>query len=91
MPHTFAGRAITPSDAHADDALLLARICDPEVAGPRVCALRGDRFVDLTSRRPTMSEWMEHPEELVDAINDGPERWSLDEVVDASLDDTRDR
>ena len=85
MPHNLSGRAITPSDAHAGDALLLARIWDPEVAGPRVCALRGDRFVDLTSRRPTMSEWMEHPEELVGAINDGPERWSLEEIIDATI------
>ncbi len=91
MPHTLAGRAITPTDAHAGGALLLARIWDPELAGPRVCALRGDRFVDLTSRRPTMSEWMEHPEELVDAINNGRERWSLDEVVDASLERTSQR
>lgn len=54
-----------PSKNHLDNALLVGRVWRPDVNGPALVTVRGDRVVDITSREtPTMRDLLER-EDLV--------------------------
>jgi len=76
---------MTPSDLLPDDAhraVLLGRLFDPEVGGPCVVHLRGDRLVDVTTVAATVSTLLESddPATVLAQARDG-RSWSLDEVL----------
>jgi len=76
---------MTPSDLLPDDAhraVLLGRLFDPEVGGPCVVHLRGDRLVDVTAVAATVSTLLESddPATVLAQARDG-RSWSLDEVL----------
>ncbi|SOD62074.1 Fumarylacetoacetate (FAA) hydrolase family protein [Streptomyces zhaozhouensis] len=81
---------LLPEDA--DRATLVGRVFDPEVGGPCVVAVRGDRLVDLTPFAPTMSELLERPD-VAEFVRSAPaERaFPLEEVLAATLGGARDR
>jgi fumarylacetoacetate (FAA) hydrolase family protein len=70
----------------ADSATLVGRLYDPEVGGPCVVTVRGDRLVDLTDAAPTVSELLER-DDLVAFVqsHEDSRSWPLDEVVAASF------
>lgn len=73
-------RPMEPGRAH-----LAGRVWDPETGGPRIVVIRGDDVFDVTERVRTMSELidLDNPLELFDT--DVPPRWTVAELVDASL------
>jgi fumarylacetoacetate (FAA) hydrolase family protein len=76
--------AVLPEDA--ERATLLARVFDPEVGGPCVAAVRGDRIVDLTHVAPTTADLLERDDAVQVARAAPAERgWPVAEVVDNTL------
>lgn len=71
---------LLPDDAHR--AVLLGRLFDPEVGGPCVVHLRGDRLMDVTAVAATVSTLLESedPASVLAQARDG-RSWSLDEVL----------
>lgn len=71
-----------------DEATLIGRLYDPEVTGPCVVVVRGDRLVDLTDQVSTVSELLDRadPVEFVRGA-EGRRSWSLTEVLSATVDD----
>lgn len=66
----------------ADSATLVGRVHDPEVGGPCVVAVRGDRLVDLTDAAATVSELLERDDLLtIVQTHESARSWPLDEVV----------
>lgn len=79
-------RSILPDDAGR--ALLVGRIWDPGLGGPRVAALHGDDAYDLTDVAGTVSELLERPDhvEVVrQAADTGDPSWRTADLLDASL------
>jgi fumarylacetoacetate (FAA) hydrolase family protein len=76
--------AVLPEDA--ERATLLARVFDPEVGGPCVAAVRGDRIVDLTHVAPTTADLLERDDAVQVARAAPADRgWPVAEVVDNAL------
>ncbi|TNC25787.1 fumarylacetoacetate hydrolase family protein [Amycolatopsis alkalitolerans] len=67
-------------------ATLLARVFDPEVGGPCVAAIRGDRVVDLTAVSPTVADLLERPD-AVDVVRNaaGGREWPLEAVLESTM------
>lgn len=82
--------ALLPDDG--EQALLVGRVWDPTLKGPRVVAVRGDDVHDLTERAGTVSELLERPDH-VDIVRqaDGVPRWRTSEILEASLQQDRER
>ncbi len=86
---TGAERASWPSlvdDARSvlpeDDGLLVGRLWDPEVDGPCVVVVRGDRLVDLTPAYPTLSDLLESADPAQAARSaSGARSWDLTAVL----------
>ena len=76
---------LLPDDS--EQALLLGRIWDPRLGGPRVAAVHGDTVHDLTELTGTVSELMERPDRLglVRSAAAGDPAWRTQDVLDASL------
>ena len=77
--------SILPDDAR--QALLIGRIWDPRVGGPRVVTVHGDAVYDLTNVAGTVSALLERPDH-VDAVRrgaTGEPAWLTQDVLDASL------
>lgn len=70
--------------AESTSALLVGRVFDPALGGPRVCVVDGEELVDITSLVRTVSDAMEHPEELAASVLPGAKRYGLDELLSAS-------
>lgn len=81
----FAVLDILPHDEGAALADLVARVWDPRSRGPRVCVLRGDAVIDITSAVSTVSELMENPGRISKLADSRQASWSVIEVVEASL------
>ena len=81
---------ILPVDA--EDAILIGRVWDPATQGPRVVCVRGEDVFDLTPGVRTVAELMEH-EDPADTVlrATGTARWTLAEVVEASVQQDRSR
>lgn len=79
-----SGARLLPWDAGA--ARLVGRVWDPQIAGPRVVAVRGDDVVDLSAETSTASELMEREDAIavVDAAAALPPRWSVAELAGAA-------
>ena len=63
----------------------VGRLHDPEVGGPCVVALRGDELVDVTPHGPTVSALLERADAVDIVRTASGRRWSLAQVVTASL------
>jgi fumarylacetoacetate (FAA) hydrolase family protein len=81
---------ILPADA--EDAILIGRVWDPSTQGPRVVCVRGEELFDLTPEVRTVAELMEG-EDPADTVlrAKGTPRWTLAEVVEASVQQDRSR
>jgi fumarylacetoacetate (FAA) hydrolase family protein len=81
---------ILPADA--EDAILIGRVWDPSTQGPRVVCVRGEELFDLTPEVRTVAELMER-EDPADTVlrAKGTPRWTLAEVVEASVQQDRSR
>jgi len=91
--NAYAVPGILPVDA--EDAVLIARIDDPDRAAPVVAVLRHDLLVDVSSVAPTVSDLLEiedAPAVLAHVAATAPS-WPIADVVRASLerDPTRPR
>ena len=77
--------SLLPDDAA--NALLIGRLWDPELGGPRVIVVRGDAVYDLAGVVGTVSELLERPDhlEIVQRTTTGSPSWRTDEVIEASL------
>jgi fumarylacetoacetate (FAA) hydrolase family protein len=71
-----------------DAGTLVGRLFDPEVGGPCVVAVQGERVVDLTPAAPTMSDLLDRPDAVSLA---GDRSWPLADVLAASLPTAPDR
>ena len=78
--------------AERERATFLGRVFDPEVGGPCIVHLRGDRLVDVTAVGPTVSALLETADPVA-AINAAPaERsFAVDTVIADSLARRHDR
>ncbi len=78
MPHP------SPLPTDADDALLVGRLFDPEIGGPAVVHVRGDRLVDVSAAAPTVSMLLEgeNPAATLRGAESG-RSWSLHEVLES--------
>jgi len=76
--------ALLPEDAAR--AALVGRVLDPEVGGPCVVAVRGDRVVDLSALAPTTSALLERPD-VADVVASAPggRSWPLEELLADTL------
>jgi fumarylacetoacetate (FAA) hydrolase family protein len=77
--------SLLPDDA--DRALLLGRIWDPDLRGPRVVAVLGEAVYDLLPVTGTVSELLEQPDHLEAvrlAVTANP-AWRTEDILDASL------
>ena len=76
--------AILPSDH--ERATLVGRLFDPQLGGPCLVHLRGDRLVDVTAAGPTMAELLEHesPGATIAGI-EGERSYAVEEVIADSL------
>lgn len=84
MPVSDHIESVLPSDRA--NATLVARVYDPELAGPCVAAVRGDLLVDLTSASPTVSDLLERPDAVeVARTTPGTREWPLRDVLEATL------
>ena len=76
---------ILPDDS--DHALLLGRIWDPQLGGPRVAIVHGETVHDLTNVTGTVSELLERPDHVDiarGAVTSEPS-WRTKDVLEASL------
>lgn len=84
---------VLPSDVlptDADQAVLVGRVFDPQVAGPSVVAVRGDQLVDISSTAPTTVDLFERPDRLsVARTVRGDRSWPLADVLAKTLDGRR--
>ena len=78
-------RSLLPEDA--EDALLIGRLWDPAIGGPRVIAVSGEAAYDLSALTGTVSELLDQPGplDLVRHATTGSPSWRTDEIIDASL------
>jgi len=76
-----------PLPADVDTAVLVGRVWDPDDGGPRVVSIRGDDVHDITGVAGTVSGLLDasDPVRIVRHTAATP-RWSLQELVKASLD-----
>ncbi len=75
---------ILPADH--ERAILLGRLFDPELGGPCLVHLRGDRLVDVTGAAATVAELLEHDDAVARIMAVAPARsFALDAVVADSL------
>src|SRR5438270_5922928 len=76
---------LLPGDS--EQALLVGRIWDPRLGGPRVAAVNGDGVHDLTDVTATVSELMERPDraQVVRSVAARDPAWRTQEVLEASL------
>lgn len=76
---------LLPDDG--EQALLVGRIWDPGLGGPRVVAFHGEAAHDLTHLTPTVSELLERPDhvEIVRQAGAAEPTWRTRDVLDASL------
>lgn len=81
----LAALDILPHDEGAEAAVLVARVWDPRSRGPRVCVLRGDAVIDITSEVSTVSELMEDPGRISRLADSRQASWSVREVAETSL------
>lgn len=75
----------------ADQALMVGRVHDPEVGGPCVVIVVGQRAVDISDIAPTVSHLLERDdlaEVLAACVADPVARrgWDLQDVIDAAAD-----
>jgi fumarylacetoacetate (FAA) hydrolase family protein len=76
----------------ADDALLVGRVWDTATGGPRPVRVQGEDVHDLFDVAPTVSALLEGDGALERArCASAPRRWTLSDLVDASLDRRGDR
>ena len=77
--------ALLPHDG--ERALLIGRIWDPRLGGPRVAAVHGDAAYDLTHVATTVSELLERPDhvDIVRQAAAGEPAWRTRDVAEASL------
>lgn len=90
--HTSTGRfTLTPNDIlphDASQAVLVGRLYDPEVQGPSVVVLKGDRLVDMSALAATMADLLEAGDPVAllrDAT--GGKSWDLATVLAATPSD----
>ena len=76
---------LLPDDS--EQALLLGRIWDPRLGGPRVVAVHGDAVHDLTDVTGTVSGLLERPDhaDIVRRAAAGTPAWRAQDVLEASL------
>lgn len=81
---------VLPADP---DALLVGRVWDPSLGGPRVVAVRGVDVYDLTAVAGTVAELLERDDRLsiVAGACAGEPTWDANDLVDASLAQAADR
>ena len=82
---TDAALSLLPQDA--DQALLVGRIWDPQIDGPRVIAVRGDAAYDLLPATGTVSELFERPDHL-DTVRQavtGNPTWRTADILEAAM------
>ncbi|MFF2246240.1 fumarylacetoacetate hydrolase family protein [Arthrobacter sp. NPDC058130] len=90
MSQTTTPQQILPVDA--EDAILIGRVWDPATQGPRVVHVRGEEVYDLTPEVRTVAELMEHEDPANRVLRAaGTPRWTLAEVVEASVQQDRSR
>ena len=72
--------SLLPDDAA--NALLIGRLWDPELGGPRVIVAHGNAVYDLAGVVGTVSELLERPDhlEIVQRTTTGSPSWRTDEV-----------
>jgi fumarylacetoacetate (FAA) hydrolase family protein len=82
---------LLPDDS--EQALLLGRIWDPRLGGPRIAVVRGDGVHDLTDAAGTVSGLLERPDyiDVVQGASAGEPAWRTRDVLDASLGQDRNR
>jgi fumarylacetoacetate (FAA) hydrolase family protein len=81
---------ILPADA--EDAILIGRVWDPSTQGPRVVCVRGEELFDLTPEVRTVAELLEREDPADTVLHaKGTPRWTLAEVVEASVEQDRSR
>jgi len=75
---------ILPLDG--DDALLVGRVWDPRMGGPRIVSVRGAQVYDLTDTVNTVSELLDRAD-AADIVGSraGQPRWQLSDLVAASV------
>lgn len=85
-----AAARILPEDH--EEAVLIGRVWDTETQGPRPVRVIGDQVYDLFQLAPTVSELFEldHAAQTVREAASTP-RWSLNDIVQASLERSPDR
>lgn len=71
----------------AEDAILIARVADPERAAPVVALLRGDTLVDVSSVAATVSDLLDLDDvpAALAGVDPAARSWPLAEVFRASL------
>ena len=77
--------SLLPDDV--DHALLIGRIWDPQINGPRVIAVRGDAVYAMPPTAATVSGLLELPDylQVVQTAAAGEPTWRTADVLDASL------
>lgn len=82
---TIDSLPLLPHDG--ERALLVGRIWDPQLGGPRVAAFHGEAAHDLTHVAATVSELLERPDhvDIVRQAGAQDPTWRTRDVVDASL------
>jgi fumarylacetoacetate (FAA) hydrolase family protein len=70
-----------------EDAVLIARVADPDRAAPVVAVLRSDRLVDLSSVAPTVSDLLDigDVQAALTGVDRAARSWPLAGVFQASL------
>lgn len=84
---TTTAQEVLPTDSTS--AMLVGRVFDPAVGGPRVCLVEGEELVDITPLVRTVSDAMEHVERLGDSILPGATRYALNDLLQASESEDR--
>ena len=84
------GHSVSPNHdvlpVDAQDAVLVARVWDPETCGPRPVRVHGDDVYDLFDVTPTVSSLLEGEDGVARALSaSAPPRWHLADLVEASL------
>ncbi|KTQ95333.1 fumarylacetoacetate hydrolase [Aureimonas ureilytica] len=75
----------SPLPTDATEAVLVGRLFDPEVGGPVIVHVRGDRLVDVSALAPTVSELLEGTDVAARLrAAEGGRSWALSEVLAAS-------
>ncbi|MYW62982.1 fumarylacetoacetate hydrolase [Streptomyces sp. SID8379] len=86
---TITAESVLPDDAR--DALLVARVHEPEWDGPCVAAVRDGHVVDLTAYAPTVADLLERDDaQHLVRHAEGGRGWSLDALLAATVAGRRD-